>query len=108
MRRKPGSRGVLDAFRRAFYPADVRPHDSFESLGGDSLLYVQLSLALERELGRAPDGWEKQPIGQLAAAAQERRHTPVVDSELLLRAAAILLVVVHHATLWPIPAARQC
>lgn len=99
----PRDESVSDAFRRAFYPRRVKPADSFESLGGDSLLYVQLSLALERVLGRLPDGWEKTAVGDLARLHRRAGGTQAVDSDILLRAAAILLVVVHHATLWPIP-----
>ncbi|MEO5325296.1 AMP-binding protein [Mesorhizobium sp. CC13] len=95
--------GVLDAFARAFYPRRVTPVDSFEVLGGDSLLYVQLSLTLERKLGCIPEGWEKMPVGQLARMGRQTSRWQVVDAELLMRAAAILLIVLHHATLWPIP-----
>lgn len=94
---------VLDAFRNAFYPRQVGPSDTFEKLGGDSLLYVQLSLTLERKLGSLPQGWETMPVGDLARTAEPRNHTRSIDSQLVLRAAAILLVVIHHATLWPIP-----
>ncbi|KQU76535.1 hypothetical protein ASC75_02680 [Aminobacter sp. DSM 101952] len=95
--------GIIEAFRRAFYPRQVTPTDSFEALGGDSLLFVQLSLTLERKLGRIPEGWEKMPVGALARLGRQTGGLRVVDSELLMRAMAILLVVLHHATLWPIP-----
>ena len=94
---------VLDAFRQAFYPRQVGPGDTFEKLGGDSLLYVQLALTLERELGNLPEGWETMSLGDLAKIAEPRNHYRSIDSQLVLRAAAILLVVIHHATLWPIP-----
>ncbi len=96
--------GVIEAFARAFYPRRVTPVDSFAALGGDSLLYVQLSLTLERKLGRIPEGWEKMPVGALARLGrQTTSRYQTLDAELLMRAAAILLIVVHHATLWPIP-----
>ncbi|TPK54859.1 AMP-binding protein [Mesorhizobium sp. B2-4-19] len=95
---------LLDAFRRAFCLSNVGPNDSFESLGGDSLLYVQLSLALDRELGQVPEGWEKRPIREIAATARIDGASRIVDTELPLRALAITLIVIHHATLWPIPA----
>ncbi|MER9278454.1 phosphopantetheine-binding protein [Mesorhizobium sp. M0522] len=82
---------VLDAFRNAFYPRQVGPSDTFEKLGGDSLLYVQLSLTLERELGSLPEGWETMPLGDLARTAEPRNHGWSIDSQLILRAAAILL-----------------
>lgn len=99
----PANDGIANAFRRAFYPRRVTFDDSFESLGGDSLLYVQLSLALEKELGETPAGWEKMPVGALARLPPARGAWRAVDSDLVLRALAILLVVVHHATLWPVP-----
>lgn len=95
--------GIIEAFGRAFYPRRVTPDDSFEALGGDSLLYVQLSLTLERKLGRIPDGWEKMPVGALARLGSQKASLRAVDTDLLMRALAILLVVLHHATLWPIP-----
>jgi acyl-CoA synthetase (AMP-forming)/AMP-acid ligase II len=95
--------GIIAAFGRAFYPRQVTPADSFEALGGDSLLYVQLSLTLERKLGRIPGGWEKMPVGVLARLGNQKGSLRVVDTDLLMRALAILLVVLHHATLWPIP-----
>jgi hypothetical protein len=94
---------VADIYRRAFYPRRVSPADSFDSLGGDSLLYVQLSFALERALGQAPNGWERMSIVELAALGPARSRWRMLDSELAVRALAILLIVVHHATLWPIP-----
>jgi len=95
--------GIIEAFGRAFYPRRVTPADSFEALGGDSLLYVQLSLTLERKLGRIPEGWEKMPVGALARLTSQKANSRVVDTDMLMRALAILLVVLHHATLWPIP-----
>lgn len=95
--------GILNAFKRAFYPRQVGPDDTFEGLGGDSLLYVQLSLALERVLGQVPEGWETMPVATLCRTTRGESRLTAIDSQLALRAAAILLIVVHHATLWPIP-----
>lgn len=94
---------VQALFEETFAPMAVRSEDSFVSLGGDSLRFVQLSIALERRLGALPDGWETQSIRALSRrhAAQDAR--PPLRTEFLVRAAAILLVVIHHATLWPIP-----
>ena len=102
-KRPLSERGILAAFRHAFYPRRVTLTDSFDALGGDLLLYVQLSLVLERELGRIPEGWERMPVGDLAGLRREEAPERLIDTELVLRALAIVLVVVHHATLWPIP-----
>ncbi len=50
---------VLSLFRFEFPGQDVQPEDSFESLGGDSLHYIQFSLSFERHFGALPDEWER-------------------------------------------------
>lgn len=94
---------IATAFRRAFYPRTVSAQDSFETLGGDSLVYVQLTLALERALGHVPQGWEKMPVAAFVKARRVESRRRTIGSDLVLRAMAILTIVVHHATLWPIP-----
>jgi acyl-CoA synthetase (AMP-forming)/AMP-acid ligase II len=99
---------LVAAFRAAFYPKPVTAEDSFDSLEGDSLSYVQASLAIENLLGFVPDGWEAMPIAQLHQHGREKatpRQVTMarIESHITMRAAAILLIVVHHATLWPIP-----
>lgn len=43
----------------------VADNQSFDSLDGDSLAFVQVSLALEQYLGSLPPRWESKSIGQL-------------------------------------------
>lgn len=95
---------IRDIFRQAFFPHRVRDSDSFASLSGDSLRYVQLSMGLERVLGHIPAGWEHKPIAELSALRRDKPDTQALGADLVVRALAVLLVVVHHATLWPIPA----
>lgn len=101
--RTPASGGVREAFRRAFFPKAVSEADSFLSLGGDSLRFVELSLGLEQALGPLPEGWERMTIGALAAREPQKATMPRVGIDIPLRIAAILLVVLHHEMLWPIP-----
>lgn len=91
---KPGS--VLAAFSKAFWPSPVNPDDTFLSLGGDSLTFVQLVIELDAVLGRAPDRWERMTVAELSAAAAAPAAAYVVDPNVYIRAAAILLVVFHH------------
>ncbi|HEV7317592.1 MAG TPA: AMP-binding protein [Ensifer sp.] len=95
--------GVEDLFAQVFYPVRVKCTDSFLSLGGDSLRFVQLSLGLEKVLGEAPDAWENLSIAQLSAHERQETTTRRIGTDLVIRALAILLVVLHHETLWPIP-----
>src|SRR5690606_30992271 len=66
------------------------PGDSFVSLGGDSLSYVEMSIRLEEALGHLPAGWHLTPIGELAPAEGPARPGRTVETNVLLRALAIL------------------
>jgi acyl-CoA synthetase (AMP-forming)/AMP-acid ligase II len=98
---------VEEAFAQVFYPRRVTGRDSFITLGGDSLRFVQLSLELDRLMSAVPEGWENMPVSTLSVglgktpARKPMRRSIGID--IFLRAVAILLVVVHHETLWPIP-----
>jgi hypothetical protein len=46
----------------------VHGTDSYQSLAGDSLSYVQTSLALEEYLGHLPEGWDELTVEQLEAS----------------------------------------
>lgn len=109
----PGS--ILQAFADTFAPRHVTAKDSFVSLGGDSLSFVHLSLALEPILREVPRDWENRTIADLTARSAPIKERPLraaswqawragwrqLDANLFMRALAILLVVIHHATLWP-------
>lgn len=82
-------------------PASRR--DSFVSLGGDSLSYVEVSLRLERLLGNLPDGWHLMSIADLGRTARSARgRGRSVETNVLLRAVAIIAVVGSHALLFNI------
>lgn len=80
--------------------------DSFASLGGDSLTYIQASFAIEKRLGTLPPDWEKLSIGALeayergegsaVARAEEDAGRAMIDVDVLLRAVAITAVVWNH------------
>ncbi|HVE94012.1 MAG TPA: AMP-binding protein [Acidimicrobiales bacterium] len=79
--------------------------DSFVSLGGDSLSYVEMSLRLEASVGDLPRNWHLMPVRDLVARAPAARHRwfARTDSSVVLRAVAIVLVVGTHARLWHLP-----
>jgi hypothetical protein len=85
--------------------ARVTPDDTFAGLGGDSLSYVELSLRLERRLGRLPSDWPDRTIAELvrlAEVAQDARRSRWVrlDTGIVLRAAAIVMIVGSHTNLF--------
>jgi acyl-CoA synthetase (AMP-forming)/AMP-acid ligase II len=102
-REEPASGGVREAFRRAFFPKAIAETDSFATLGGDSLRFVELSVGLERTLGALPEGWERMTVGALSAREPQAAAKPRIGIDIPLRVIAILLVVLHHEMLWPIP-----
>lgn len=99
---------VAEGSLRAVYASvlerpDVTDDDTFVSLGGDSLSYVELSLRVEESLGHLPPAWHVTPVGALAASAPRRRRwTRSVETSVVLRALAILAVVGTHANLFTI------
>lgn len=95
---------VTRAFQQVFWPHPVGAGDSFVTLGGDSLRYLELSMLLGRHLGQCPRGWEQMSIAELAAWQPVTRSWRRVSTDIVIRVLAILMVVVHHATGWPLPA----
>lgn len=71
--------------------------DTFISLGGDSLRYIQASIALEKELGYLPEMWEKTPLVELFSLQPKRSHLSQIEPSVILRALAIVSVVMNHA-----------
>jgi amino acid adenylation domain-containing protein len=90
-------------FCQAFHVAQVDPEDSFISLGGHSLLYVQFSIELERHLGYVPADWEAMTVAELERQPQEHHSSPRIETNMVLRALAICGVVANHARLLPLP-----
>jgi non-ribosomal peptide synthetase component E (peptide arylation enzyme)/surface polysaccharide O-acyltransferase-like enzyme len=54
--------------------------DSFASLGGDSLQYVVMMLALERHIRQLPEGWDIWPVDDLAALADKQAQSDLKQS----------------------------
>ncbi|BFM08957.1 AMP-binding protein [Halioxenophilus aromaticivorans] len=86
------------ALFQEYFGALVEPADTFKTLGGDSLRYVQVSTKLEDIIGHPPKDWEGLPLAQLAALKKPTAPKIArVEITVFLRALAILAVVVIHA-----------
>jgi acyl-CoA synthetase (AMP-forming)/AMP-acid ligase II len=79
---------------------DVRDEDTFVSLEGDSLSYVEMSIRVEEVLGHLPAGWHVTPIGLLAPSDGPPARGRSLETNVLLRALAIVLIVGSHANLF--------
>lgn len=95
---------VRDLYAVVLGRTGVTGDDSFVSLGGDSLSFVEVSTRLARHLGHLPQGWQHLTVDELSRLTRRRRRfTEPVDLSVVLRALAIVMVVVTHTDLWLVP-----
>jgi acyl-CoA synthetase (AMP-forming)/AMP-acid ligase II len=89
---------VLSLYRHEFPGQDVQPGDSFETLGGDSLHYIQVSLALESRFGNLPESWEKFSVTELQQRVKETRPSiwRALEMATLTRAFFMICIVALH------------
>lgn len=99
----PAAGGAADAFGSVLglAAAAIAPTDTFVSLGGDSLSYVEVATRLEPLFGRLPADWHLAPVGELERLAAggrptRRRAWQWIDTTAVLRAAGICTVVLTH------------
>jgi hypothetical protein len=89
--------------KRATRRRDLGPKDTFITLGGDSLSYLQVQMTLEERLGQAPKNWENmtlEALEKLVSTGQARTgpQTLQLRMDVLLRLIAISLVISQHAS----------
>lgn len=85
-------------FRRILNLSEIQPHDSFVSLGGDSLSYIQFSIKLEDYLGKLPEKWEYMTLNELEALAPQRQRNTTIETDVLLRVVAIFVIILNHTS----------
>lgn len=102
----PMSGGSIRAqYAAMFSGRAIADSDSFVSLGGDSLTFVEAAMGVEDVLGHLPDGWQEMSVAQLERIAPQRSAWRAVDSVSLLRFLAIVSVVSGHFRLFSAPGA---
>lgn len=89
---------ALSLFRHEFPGQAVRLEDSFESLGGDSLHYIQFSLSFEQRFGALPENWERLSAEELQHHIESSRKSiwRRLESATLARAFFIICIVALH------------
>ena len=88
--------GVKSVFAEALVNNDFDETDSFTSIGGDSLAYLNISLGLEEALGYLPEDWERMPIRDLERLRPKRSAFMSLPIDIIVRNIAIFLVVLDH------------
>lgn len=93
-------------YASALGTSQISDEESFASLGGDSLSYVEVTLGLEEILGRLPEAWATMSLRELAAQAAPTGaprsgwssliRWQSIEMSVALRAVAIVLIVSSH------------
>lgn len=95
---------LVDAWSEILEVQRIDPNLSFVELGGDSLSFVQASMALEALIGHLPDQWEIIPVRELCELAHKNRSSRfslrAMEVPVLLRVMSILLIVIGHMDLF--------
>ena len=94
--------GFAAIFERIMMRAGVSGDDSFSSLAGDSLSYIQITMAIESRLGELPGHWEQLTVSQLDQLAEAARSKPrgraisSLPTEIIIRLGAIGAILASH------------
>lgn len=98
-------KSVAAMFAEILGRADVRDGDSFVSLGGDSLSYIECGMQLQGLIGRLPDDWHVVTVAQLERLNRGTAPSRFVrlDITVLMRAISICAVVSTHMFLYRFP-----
>jgi acyl carrier protein len=77
--------------------SNIDTQKSFVNLGGDSLSFIQASIAIEKNIGWLPDNWEKMPLKDINALPKKLGEKfKQVGMPIFFRALSIVLVVAGH------------
>jgi acyl-CoA synthetase (AMP-forming)/AMP-acid ligase II/acyl carrier protein len=90
---------IMELYTSIFPGLEIKPEDTFRSLGGDSLNYIQMLMLLETRFGYAPTDWDKMSIEQLEKIESNKISSIFswLDTSVFLRAIAIMGVVATHS-----------
>jgi acyl-coenzyme A synthetase/AMP-(fatty) acid ligase len=72
---------------------------TFTTLGGDSLAFIQTSIALESHLGYLPERWEHLSLAELSRLPRKATSLGQLEPMVWLRALAITVIISNHAHL---------
>ena len=79
---------------------EIEDDKNFTDSGGDSLGFIQASMAIQQYLGYLPRAWENMPIAQLEALPRRTARWVTMEASAIVRALAIFAIVVNHANIF--------
>lgn len=89
-------KSVREVYQSHFPNTQIGPETTFETLGGDSLNYISVSLELEKLLGELPENWGKLPLAELEKVKSSKHFWSRLDTPTAFRALSIMLVIAGH------------
>jgi len=100
-----GVDGIAACFARAARGRPISPVTTFSEIAGDSLSFIETSIAMENAIGALPADWTELSLRELQGLVTERmgddapaaRRGGALTPEILVRAIAITAVVINHA-----------
>ncbi|QXQ08112.1 acyl--CoA ligase [Sphingosinicellaceae bacterium] len=95
---RSGTDDVRAYFIQSFPGRSIGEQDSFQSMGGDSLSYIQFSLGFESRFGSLPNDWESLTVAQLERKplTNDKRIWRQLPSATLTRAFFMICIVALH------------
>lgn len=91
---------IRKAFTKALGNYEIKPDDTFVSLGGDSLSYIQVFMAIEKNLGYVPENWQNITVAELERLEDRKTVITHIDVTILLRTLSIILIVANDTRLF--------
>lgn len=90
---------ISELYANIFPGVEIKPGDTFRSLGGDSLNYIQMLMLLETRLGFAPADWDKMSVENLEKIESNKNSSIFswLETSVFLRVIAIMGVVATHS-----------
>lgn len=95
----PGAANLDAVLKAALRRQKIDAARSFAELGGDSLAWLEVQMALGTRLGQVPQAWETLPVRDLLALkpGKQPRFQPT-SPDLILRVLALLAIIAVHTT----------
>lgn len=89
---------VLSFFQKEFPGHTIRPDDTFVSLGGDSLHFIQFSLGFEQRFGQMPENWEKLTVAEFQRhlSTSPKSNGRLLETATLARGFFMICIIALH------------